>query len=285
MYDSMDLSGNLAIVGAHGGDLDTPKNGAAYVYTRSKLAEMFTFKAELAPEDHRPTVHDHFGYSVAAVTKTRTVVVSALGADPKTTFDKTVDGQQQSLGAAYVFVENGIGGWAQQAKLVPSDGLAGDLFGHSVSADQDTVVVSADSSAYVYRRNTDGTWKQEAKLRLKKAAKGNGVYVPHVSVSGDTVAVGAHWQKGGGAVFIFERSLKRGRTPAWTQKHKLSAADVSVDAFFGGHISLQEGLLAVSAHGHKDEAFSGAIFIFELGKLSKKWTQVDQLRAKDPFGT
>ena len=45
-------------------------------------------------------------------------------------------------GSAYVFVRNGTS-WDQQAKLLASDGVAGDVFGTSVAVSGDTVVVSA----------------------------------------------------------------------------------------------------------------------------------------------
>ena len=44
-------------------------------------------------------------------------------------------------------------------------------------------------------------------------------------MSGDTVAVGAYGQKGGGAVYMFERSIDDFDEARWTQTQKLVAAD------------------------------------------------------------
>lgn len=289
MYESMDLSGNIAVIGARGGELSALENGVAFVYTRSSTSEPFAFRSELVPEDQPPIAHGNFGHAVAAAASTRTVVVSALGVEPHFEVEKkTTLGNMPSVGAAYVFVEDSNGGWVQQAKLVPSDGFAGDLFGRYVAVDDDTVVVSADSSAYIYRRGTDNTWKQEAKVRVEKATGGAGPYAPHASISGDMAALSTSWCQGGGAVFMFERSLKFDRVPVWTQKHKLTAAGAT-DAFFGRRVSLQRDLLAVSAHGYTQDselsdAPTGAVIVFELDQLSKTWREVDQLSIKNIFG-
>ncbi len=59
---------------------------------------------------------------------------------------------------------------AQIAKLTASDGVAGDLFGHSVAVDGDTSVVGAyedeseKGAAYVLAKDSSGAWSQVAKL-------------------------------------------------------------------------------------------------------------------------
>ena len=73
-------------------------------------------------------------------------------------------------GSAYVFKRTGTS-WAQEAKLLPSDGASDDNFGFSVSISGDYAVVGAhfdddrgfdSGSAYVFKRS--GTsWAQEAK--------------------------------------------------------------------------------------------------------------------------
>ena len=64
-------------------------------------------------------------------------------------------------GSAYVFKRTGTS-WAQEAKLLASDGAVGDLFGESVSISGDYAVVGAlgdddngseSGSAYVFKRD------------------------------------------------------------------------------------------------------------------------------------
>ena len=62
--------------------------------------------------------------------------------------------------------------WAEETKLLPSDGAADDLFGQSVSISGDYAVVGAhgdddngdrSGSAYVFKRSNT-SWAQETKL-------------------------------------------------------------------------------------------------------------------------
>ncbi len=54
------------------------------------------------------------------------------------------DDNGDSSGSAYVFKRTGTS-WAQEAKLLPSDGAAGDNFGFSVSISGDYAVVGAQT--------------------------------------------------------------------------------------------------------------------------------------------
>jgi len=77
-----------------------------------------------------------------------------------------VDGAGDNSGAAYVF-QRESGQWTQEAKLIASDGAAGDVFGISaaLSAAGDLAVVGAvgvdvpapvAGAAYVFRRTSGG---------------------------------------------------------------------------------------------------------------------------------
>ena len=97
-----------------------------------------------------------------------------------------------------MFVRSGTT-WTEQQKLLASDGAAGDYFGFSVSVSGDTVVVGASlddtpggvdaGSAYVFVRSGT-TWTEQQKLLASDGAAGDD-FGYSVSVSGDTVVVGA----------------------------------------------------------------------------------------------
>lgn len=110
---------------------------------------------------------------------------------------------------------------ATVVKLTPSDGAADDRFGHSVAISGDTVVVGAHGedagiflpnrgSAYVYERNEGGgdDWGQATKLTASGAAM-NDYFGYSVSISDDTVIVGAYGKDGGpfspdhGAAYVY----------------------------------------------------------------------------------
>jgi hypothetical protein len=93
-----------------------------------------------------------------------------------------------------VFTRTG-GEWTQQAKLVPSDGEAFDLFGHRVALGGDTAIIGAQyddensGSAYVFTR-TGGVWTEQAKLLPSDGASGDH-FGWTVALKGDTAVIGA----------------------------------------------------------------------------------------------
>ena len=104
-------------------------------------------------------------------------------------------GANQNQGAVYVFTEP-AGGWStgtESAKLVASDGQAGDLFGGLVAISGDTVVVSGDargSALYVFTRppgGWSGTVHETARLTLTDLPAGR---PSSVAISGGTIAAG-----------------------------------------------------------------------------------------------
>jgi len=119
-----------------------------------------------------------------------------------------------NAGAVYVYLRSGAS-WVQQAYIKASNAEAGDSFGQSVSLSGNTLVVgasaeqsnqtavtngssaSADNSlpqagaAYVFVRNGT-TWTQQAYLKQPNVAfAGVGRFGTALSVSGDTIVVGA----------------------------------------------------------------------------------------------
>ncbi len=174
--DSVSISGDYAIVGS--GNKDGNK-GAAYVFIRSDTD--WTQQEKLTASDG--VGGDYFGYSVSI--KGDSAIVGARGVGGTT-------------GAAYVFVRSGTD-WAQQDKLVASDGAGIDWFGCSVSIDGDHAIVGAyqdddngsnSGSAYVFARSgTD--WTQQEKYAADDGAA-NDELGYSVAISGDYAIVGAH---------------------------------------------------------------------------------------------
>ena len=112
--------------------------GAAYVFVRNGTA--WSQQAYLKASNTDP--QDFFGSSVAI--SSDTVVVGAKNEQSSAT---GVNGDQTDnslfrTGAAYVFVRNGVT-WSQQAYLKASNTGEEDVFGGSVAASGDTVVVGA----------------------------------------------------------------------------------------------------------------------------------------------
>jgi hypothetical protein len=119
------LSGELALVGAHGVDGAGAQSGAAYLFDASTGVQL----AKLSPRDGAPG--DHFGWSVALH---GTVAVVGAPRD---------DTAGANAGAVYVF--NTTTG-SELFKLTASDGAAGDEFGQSVALGDTYLVAGAHKS-------------------------------------------------------------------------------------------------------------------------------------------
>ena len=113
-------------MGTIGDDDNGDGSGSAYVFKRSGTT--WIEEAKLLPSDGASS--DQFEYSVSIFGDY--AVVGAMWHS---------DNGPQS-GSAYVFKRNGTS-WAQEAKLLPSDGAEADEFGRSVSISGDYAVVGA----------------------------------------------------------------------------------------------------------------------------------------------
>jgi len=176
-------------------------------------------------------------------------------------------------GAAYLFErdEGGPGNWGQVAKLNASDAAAGDDFGWSVSISGNTVVVGApradevdtdSGAAYLFQRDTDGlgNWDQVAKIT---ASDGNGSdgFGWSVSISGDTVVVGAPFDDDNGdlsgSAYVFERP-QSGWTNV-TETAKLTASDGTNLDYLGRSVAVSGDTVVAGAQG---AAYVGSAYLF-----------------------
>ena len=161
---------------------------------------------------------------------------------------------------------NGV--WSEQAKLTASDGVADDLFGHSVSIDGDTAVIGAfrdddngsnSGSAYVYVRS-DGVWSEQAKLTASDGAQDDS-FGYSVSIDGDTVVVGAMDDdngSGSGSAYVYVRS-----NGVWSEQQKLTASDGATGDYFGYSVSIDGDAVIIGASGDEDNGnASGSAYVF-----------------------
>ena len=198
--------------------------------------------------------------------------------------------QGERSGAAYVYERNGSGDWIEVAKLLASDGAAGDVFGASVSISGDRILVGAygdddngslSGSAYVFERDGSGTWIQVDKLTASDAAFEDNFGIS-VGIAGDRLVVGA-WEdddqgSGTGSAYVYERDPSGN----WLEVQKLVASDATANQYFGDSVAVVGDWLVVGAFGADDVGErSGATYVFERG-VSGGWTEVDRLVASDP---
>ncbi|MCW5970331.1 MAG: FG-GAP repeat protein [Blastocatellales bacterium] len=282
---SVSISGDTVVVGA---PLVDSFRGAAYIYERNKggmglIADNWGEVKKLTASDG--AANDFFGISVGI--SGDTVVVGAQDDD-------------SGRGAAYVYERNkgGMGpaadNWGEVKKLTASDGAVNDRFGISVSISGDTVVVGAfgdDSkrgAAYIYERNKGAmgpeadNWGEVKKLTASDGAADD-QFGNSVSISGDTVVVGAYFDDSlRGAAYIYERN--KGGADNWGEVKKLTASDGAADDRLGISVGISGDTVVVGAVG--DDSNRGAAYIYErnkggMGPIADNWGEVRKLTASD----
>lgn len=245
---SVSLSGNVVVIGASGDDNSGNNSGSAYVFVWRGTT--WGEQAKLTASDEGSG--DSFGNSVSV--SGDTLVVGAYRDD---------DGGNNS-GSAYVFSRNGTT-WSEQAKLTASNRVADGYFGTSVSLSGDTAVIGMPrytgysgilGSAYVFVRS-GMTWNEQAELTASDT-EADGYYGNSVSISGDTVVVGASEHivtYNSGSAYIFERS---GTT--WSEQAKLTASDVGSDHSFGNAVSVSGDTVIIGA----EDDDTGSVYLYRL---------------------
>jgi len=246
-------------------------SGAVYVFVRNggSWSQQAYIKAS------NTDAADKFG-SVVALSGD-TLSVSAGFEDSNTTSVNGNDNNNdaEDAGAVYVFFRSEEN-WSQQAYLKASNAEAGDIFGHSIAIDEDTIVVGAhleDSNAmgvsgdesnndaefagaaYVFTRS-GGDWSQQAYLK----ASNNEVddrFGTAVAVHGDTLVISSfegsnatgvngnqaiNFASRSGAAYMFTRSAN-----SWTQQAYLKASNTGVQDQFGASMALAQDTVVIGA--------------------------------------
>jgi hypothetical protein len=189
-----------------------------------------------------------------------------------------------NAGSAYVFVRTG-NNWTQQAKLLPNDGAAGDLFG-APAIDGDTALIgafgdddqgSSSGSAYIFTR-TGSTWTQQAKLLAPDGAAEDD-FGALVSLSGDTALIGAPFDDDNGvdsgSAYVFIRT-----GTSWTYQAKLVAPDAQAGDEFGWSVSLDSDTALIGSVTDDDNGVdSGSAYVFI--RTGTTWSQQQKLLATD----
>jgi len=279
---AVSVSGNVAFVGARLDDDNGPDSGAVYVFRRIGLT--WVQEQKLLASDG--AAGDQFGNSVSVSGD-----VAIVGA----TLD---DDNGPDSGSAYVFRWNGSS-WAQQQKLLASDGAADDRFAahNSVSVSGNVAVVGevydddngTDSgSAYIFRYDSSQTvcgqlWCEEQKLLASNGGVSAGFGGSIASHFGDVVIVGAVYGGVGtsGSAYIFRYDASQTVCgQSWCEEQKLVALDGSVNDLFGYSVSVSDDVAVVGSPLHNDNGpGSGSAYVFRWNGSS--WVQEQKLVAAD----
>jgi hypothetical protein len=216
-----------------------------------------------------------------------------------------------TVGGAQIFVRSDHG-WAPQAGLsdLGYPNAPGISFGSAVAIDGDTAVVAdcgasitcfpmdPPTAVYVYTR-VGSQWTEQAKLTPSTGTTANHYgFGESVSISGDTIAVGAGWAQWGsavspdptqpnmgtpaGEVYIFQHSGDQ-----WTQQAVLKAGDAGA-RMFGTTVALDgDALLVGCPCDGSGGNWCGSVYAYQ--RSGTTWTRSAILIPPDPmsaeFGT
>jgi glutamate synthase domain-containing protein 3 len=237
---SVAIDGDYAIIGAKEDDIGSNANqGSAYIFFRSGTT--WTQQAKLVASDGEAA--DAFGNSVSI--DGAYTIIGAEGDNIGSNVDQ---------GSAYIFFRSGTN-WAQQAKLVASDGGADVFFGCSVSIDEDFTIIGAShdaigsnasqGSAYIFERN--GTvWEEQEKLTAIDV-EASGLFGFSVSIDGNLAIIGAAYDHIGtimdqGSAYIYEYNGYY-----WTKVAKLIASDGNSNDLFGYSVCIDENITIIGS--------------------------------------
>jgi hypothetical protein len=264
---SVTIDGDTIVVGAPAKSVP-PLPGMAYVYERDLGGPgAWGEVVKLTPSDGQ--VGDQFGTAVSL--SENTLVVGSP-------FD---DDNGNASGSAYVYERDGIGpgGWSEQAKLLGSDGVAGDQLGFSasISPDEQSVLAGAPKHVgssgvlYLYERHFGGpeAWGQSTK-HVASNGSGDDGYGSSCSIWGGSILTGAPYddQVGldAGAAYLEERESFSTYCRAGT-----SASGCTAAIFASGlpSASAPSGfyLTATDVEGAKD----GLFFFGTNGQQANPW--------------
>jgi len=278
---SVAVSGSTVVVGAPYDDDNGLSSGSALVFTEpvGGWSGTLTEVAKLVASDGGGG--DEFGSTVAI--SGNTVVIGSLGDDDN----------GLGSGAAYVFTEP-VGGWVgtltESAKLLASDGAAGDAFGVSVGVSGTVVVVGSPNdelmgSAYVYVEPVGGwagSLSETAKLLASDGAEDDDFGFA-VAVSGSAVIVGAPFYydavaEGIGRAYVFAEPAGGWAGPV-TESAILVASDGSAFDHIGLSVAASGSSVVVGSPGtdRDNEVDQGSAYLFAGGRLGRDSHRVRQV--------
>ena len=224
------------------------------------------------------------------------------------------DNAGNDTGAVYVF-EYIDSNWQQTAYLKAHNAASEDKFGRSLalSGDGSTLVIGApgedsngsaypeDNSVlnagavYVFEKDNDDEWNQKSYLKPINIGIGDdfGRSVK-VNNDGDVLVVGAPFEDGSGAVYVFTRNDDN-----WKQSAYLKAHNPGVGDRFGWATALDDAGVTVAVGSQLEDSISsddpgdnsatnaGAVYVFKnVGNIweQKKYLKPNDLATGDHFG-
>lgn len=244
----------------------------AYVFTRNTQG-VWVEQQKLTSSDKPEQIGSPISVSVDGDTIIMGVALSNGGNGPIS-------------GTAYIFTRNTQGVWAEQQKLIASDGAVGDTFGWSVDVNGDTAVIGrgavgsdipSSGSAYVFTRNDQDIWTEQQKLTASDKSPED-LFGWSVAMNGDTIVAGAMgvdtYGKNSGTAYVFTRNNQG----VWTEQQKLLPSDGAVGDAFGQAVSMDEDIIVIRARSPAllEPTLDGKAYVFTKN-IQGVWNEQQEL--------
>jgi hypothetical protein len=248
---SLDISGNVAVVGAYDDDDGGTYAGSVYVYNLLDLSEAPT---KLVPSE----LDDYDDFGLYAATNGNLIAVGA----------RMDDDAAGNAGAVYVYDASNLS--AQPTKLIPPSSVDSQYFGSDgLSMDDSSLVVGALGSSTVYVYDVNDLSAQPTALTAFDAAANDG-FGKAVAMTSTKIFVGSLNDDDNGqdtgSVYIFDRS------DLSAQATKLTAYDSTSQQRFGGTLAVSDNYLYVGAQGYLSN--QGRVYAYTLSNLSAQPSQL-----------
>lgn len=199
-----------------------------------------------------------------------------------------------NAGTVYIYERDPTSaeGWHLDTEFRGEDTVEGDQFGGVLASHGSTIVVGVPNdsdvgvesgAAYAFVRRGSG-WEEVEKV-VADAAQANDQFGFSVSLSGETLVVGAHFDSDrgvdAGSAYVFERGVTNARP--WVQQTRLLAAGTQGFDRFGQAVTQSGDNLVIGALGDDgDGADSGAVFLFGRDQRSPElWRAGARVSAAD----
>ncbi len=279
---SVDIDGDIAVVGAHYDDNPGMNSGGVYVLARG-VNNTWLQVAKISPTDGTSSAGDWFGRSVAI--DGDYIVVGAP--------------QEAGSGGIYVFRKGATAAtWTQVARFVDATGVTGDQLGYAVDISENYIIAGApndepvgalansnNGSVSIYQRNiATSVWSLIGKRVASDGLAGD-AYGSSVSIDGDFAAIGAPMDDyagnriNAGSVYVNENLSN-----AWSEIAHLHASDYLRDDNYGTSVAISGANLFVGSPlndvSAKQNAGSVYVHFQDEGGINA-WGEVENLIADD----
>ncbi|MEZ5471729.1 MAG: FG-GAP repeat protein [Marinicella sp.] len=289
---SVDVSGDMAVIGVYADDDKGENAGAVYVYRYQPFIngnQWFTV-SKLYASDGKSG--DQFGRHVA-IDEDRILI----GAYLDDVFSNDTNTDVVDAGSVYVF-ENVNEQWIETQKIHSEEGTDGtdDRFGFAFDFNQSRLLVGAyqddengQNSGAVYAYVWTGSqYVFTEKIMPMDGQVGDG-FGYSVSLDGNKAIIGAYLADAPGlnvgAAYIYNWLIPP--INGWIEQDKLlpSSAVVNSDTVFGAAVSISNDIAVVGAPKHElspiNDVDRGTVFVFQKDTQSNTWDQIQALSAND----